>query len=103
MLLYETFVYSYIIFTYSPLAEAQGFEPWDPFLDRWFSRPVHSTALPNLHKVGVASYPNYQITSSLRFLQHQYEHEMHPALNPQDTEPSSHNADEPHLAVPEPP
>ena len=28
VLLYEIFVYSYIIFTYSPLAEAQGFEPW---------------------------------------------------------------------------
>ena len=30
------------------MAEAQGFEPWEDFHPRRFSRPVHSTTLPNL-------------------------------------------------------
>ena len=30
------------------MAEAQGFEPWGRFHARRFSRPVHSTTLPNL-------------------------------------------------------
>ncbi len=30
------------------VAEAQGFEPWEDFHPRRFSRPVHSTTLPNL-------------------------------------------------------
>ena len=30
------------------LAEAQGFEPWEDFHPRRFSRPVHSTTLPSL-------------------------------------------------------
>ena len=30
------------------LAEAQGFEPWEGFHPRRFSRPVHSTTLPSL-------------------------------------------------------
>ena len=32
----------------SRMAEAQGFEPWGRFHARRFSRPVHSTTLPNL-------------------------------------------------------
>ena len=31
------------------MAEGQGFEPWEGFHLRRFSRPVHSTALPSLH------------------------------------------------------
>ena len=30
------------------MAEAQGFEPWEDFHPRRFSRPVHSTTLPSL-------------------------------------------------------
>ena len=30
------------------VAEVQGFEPWEDFHPRRFSRPVHSTTLPNL-------------------------------------------------------
>ena len=30
------------------MAEGQGFEPWKGFTPCWFSRPVHSTALPPL-------------------------------------------------------
>ena len=30
------------------MAEGQGFEPWEGFHLRRFSRPVHSTALPSL-------------------------------------------------------
>lgn len=30
------------------MAEAQGFEPWEDFHPRRFSRPVHSTTLPPL-------------------------------------------------------
>jgi hypothetical protein len=32
------------------MAEAQGFEPWEDFHPRRFSRPVHSTTLPSLHE-----------------------------------------------------
>ena len=31
------------------VAEGQGFEPWKGLTLCWFSRPVHSTALPSLH------------------------------------------------------
>ena len=30
------------------MAEEQGFEPWEDFHPRRFSRPVHSTTLPLL-------------------------------------------------------
>ena len=33
---------------YIKLAEEQGFEPWEDFHPRRFSRPVHSTTLPLL-------------------------------------------------------
>jgi hypothetical protein len=32
------------------MAEAQGFEPWEDFHPRRFSRPVHSTTLPSLRE-----------------------------------------------------
>ena len=32
------------------LAERQGFEPWKAVTPCWFSRPVHSTALPSLRR-----------------------------------------------------
>ena len=32
------------------VAEAQGFEPWEDFHPRRFSRPVHSTTLPSLRR-----------------------------------------------------
>ena len=32
------------------LAERQGFEPWKAVTPCWFSRPVHSTALPSLRQ-----------------------------------------------------
>ena len=32
----------------SQMAEGQGFEPWKGVNPCWFSRPVHSTALPTL-------------------------------------------------------
>ena len=32
------------------LAERQGFEPWKELPPCWFSRPVHSTALPSLRR-----------------------------------------------------
>ena len=32
------------------MAEAQGFEPWEDFHPRRFSRPVHSTTLPSLRR-----------------------------------------------------
>ena len=33
------------------MAEEQGFEPWEDFHPRRFSRPVHSTTLPLLRPV----------------------------------------------------
>ena len=38
------------------MAEAQGFEPWGRFHARRFSRPVHSTTLPNLRAVSLKGY-----------------------------------------------
>ena len=35
------------------VAEAQGFEPWEDFHPRRFSRPVHSTTLPSLRWGGL--------------------------------------------------
>ena len=32
------------------MAEEQGFEPWEDFHPRRFSRPVHSTTLPLLRQ-----------------------------------------------------
>ena len=32
------------------MAEGQGFEPWKAVTPCWFSRPVHSTALPSLRR-----------------------------------------------------
>ena len=32
------------------MAETQGFEPWEDFHPRRFSRPVHSTTLPSLRR-----------------------------------------------------
>jgi hypothetical protein len=32
------------------MAEGQGFEPWKAVTPCWFSRPVHSTALPSLRQ-----------------------------------------------------
>ena len=32
------------------MAERQGFEPWKAVTPCWFSRPVHSTALPSLRR-----------------------------------------------------
>ena len=37
------------------MAERQGFEPWAPQARLWFSRPVHSTALPSLRVFRVFS------------------------------------------------
>ena len=34
----------------SQVAEEQGFEPWEDFHPRRFSRPVHSTTLPLLRQ-----------------------------------------------------
>jgi len=36
-------------FAIEEVAEGQGFEPWKGLTLCWFSRPVHSTALPSLH------------------------------------------------------
>lgn len=35
-------------YNFGKVAEAQGFEPWEDFHPRRFSRPVHSTTLPSL-------------------------------------------------------
>ena len=32
------------------MVEGQGFEPWKGISPCWFSRPVHSTALPSLRR-----------------------------------------------------
>ena len=37
------------------MAERQGFEPWKELPPCWFSRPVHSTALPSLHALYYAT------------------------------------------------
>ena len=37
------------------MAERQGFEPWKGVNPCWFSRPVHSTALPSLQAVIMVS------------------------------------------------
>ena len=50
--LYPFFSMSYPIF----LAEGERFELSEDFRPRWFSRPVHSTALPPLRRVGILLY-----------------------------------------------
>ena len=53
---------SFVMFAYlailSPeqLLEGQGFEPWKGISPCWFSRPVHSTALPSLRKIGMIQF-----------------------------------------------
>ena len=37
----------------SLMAESQGFEPWVVVKPRWFSRPVHSTALSTLREADI--------------------------------------------------
>ena len=48
------------------MAEGQGFEPWKAVTPCWFSRPVHSTALPSLRRgdfdeVRIQSQGNVQL------------------------------------------
>ena len=40
------------------VAEAQGFEPWEDFHPRRFSRPVHSTTLPSF-RVAIIYRPSF--------------------------------------------
>jgi hypothetical protein len=38
------------------MVEGQGFEPWKGINPCWFSRPVHSTTLPSLQKMGMIQF-----------------------------------------------
>ena len=38
------------------MVEGQGFEPWKGISPCWFSRPVHSAALPSLRKIGMIQF-----------------------------------------------
>ena len=48
--------YQYKGFIKRSMVEGQGFEPWKGISPCWFSRPVHSAALPSLRKIGMIQF-----------------------------------------------